>query len=62
MRGKRIFRFDLVDFYDYEFGERVFSSDDINEIKKAAKKYIAETDGECALAVADWGNKTLKHL
>lgn len=62
MKGKRIFRFDLVDFYDYESGERVFSSDDINEIKKEAKKYIAETDGECELAIADWETRILKML
>lgn len=62
MKGKRIFRFDLVDFYDCESGELVFSFDDINEIKKEAKKYISETDGECELAIADWGTRTLKML
>lgn len=61
MKCKRVFRFDLVDFYDGE-PERVTSSYDMKEIKKAAKKYIEETGGECKLAVADWDNKSLKYL
>lgn len=62
MKGKRVFRFDLIDFYEDVSGELVFSSDDIIEIIKKAKKYIAETDGECSLAVADWDNKIIKDL
>lgn len=61
MKGKRVFRFDLIDSYDGE-PELIASSDDMAEIKKAATKRINETDGECMLAVADWDNKIIKDL
>ena len=62
MKHKRVFRFDLIDLYEDYDGELVFSSDDMEEIKKAAKRHIEATDGECSLAVADWDNKTIKDL
>lgn len=61
MKGKRVFRFDLIDFYDGE-AELIYSSDDMAKIKKAAIQRIKETDGECSLAVADWDNKSIKDL
>lgn len=62
MKGKRVFRFDLIDFYDDETGTLVFSSDDINEIKKAAKRYVTEETDECELAIADWDKREIKRL
>lgn len=63
MKHKRVFRFDLIDLYEDSEGELVFSSDDMEEIKKAAKKYIEkETDGECELAIADWDTREIKRL
>lgn len=62
MRGKRIFRFDLVDFYDDADGEIVACADGMKAIKAAAKRRYDDTDGECALFVADWENRTLEHI
>ena len=62
MKGKRAFRFDLIDRYESDFRLLIVSSDDMEEIKKAAKRHIEATDGECSLVVADWDNKTIKDL
>ena len=61
MKGKRVFRFDLIDYYDGET-ELIYSSDDMAKIKKAALQRIKETDGECALVVADWDDHSIKDL
>lgn len=34
MKGKRVFRFDLIDYYDGET-ELIYSSDDMAKIKKS---------------------------
>lgn len=62
MEGKRVFRFDLIDTYEDDCGTMIASSDDMKEIRRAAKKYIEDTDGECALAVADWDKRGIKAL
>lgn len=42
MKGKRVFRFDLIDFdyYDEKKDKLIHSSDSMEEIEKAAKEYI----------------------
>lgn len=62
MKGKRVFRFYLIDFYEEEEGELVHSSDSMEEIKEAATKHINEVGGECILVVADWETRKMKIL
>lgn len=53
-------RYDLVDYYENPFGERIFSSDSKEEIGKQMKQHCEDTDGECTLSVYD--NKERKQL
>lgn len=62
MKGKRVFRFDLVDFHDNATGTLVFSSDDINEVKRVAKRYVTVGADKSELAIADWGEFEIKRL
>lgn len=63
MKGKRVFRFDLIDFHDHETGTLVFSSNDINEVKRVAKRYVTVVGADKSeLAVADWDKFEVKRL
>ncbi len=44
-------KYALYDFYEDEQGELICMSDDIAEIRAAAKLRCEETDGECDLRV-----------
>jgi hypothetical protein len=61
-------KYELWDVYETEIfdtgeplymtGELLCMSDDMAEIKAAAKERIADTDGECRLFVREWLNET----
>lgn len=48
-------RYKLYDLYESEIepGELICTSDDLAEIKAAAKQWNEDTDGECALYVME---------
>lgn len=67
MKGKRVFRFDLIDFdyYDEEKDKLIHSSDSMEEIEKAAKEYIEKIGGlkgENKMVVADWDSRRITEL
>jgi hypothetical protein len=50
-------KYELYDIYEtevFDCGELLCSSDDMAEIKAAAKERIKDTDGECKLFVREW--------
>lgn len=50
-------KYELYDIYEtevYDVGELICSSDDMAEIRAAAKERIKDTDGECKLFVREW--------
>lgn len=50
-------KYELWDVYETEIfdtGELICSSDDMAEIRAAAKERIKDTDGECKLFVKEW--------
>ena len=47
----------LFDFYENEFGELITASDSMYDIKKSAKQYIKDTDGECMLCCEQWNDE-----
>ena len=50
-------KYELYDLYETEadgFGELICASDDMAEIRLAAKLRSEETDGECHLFVREW--------
>ena len=50
-------KYELYDIYEtevYDCGELRCESDDMAEIKAAAKERIKDTDGECKLFVKEW--------
>ncbi len=50
-------KYELYDIYEtevFEFGELLCASDDMAEIKAAAKERMKDTDGECKLFVKEW--------
>ena len=49
--GEKKMKYALYDFYEDEQGELICMSDDIAEIRAAAKLRCEETDGECDLRV-----------
>ena len=49
--GEKKMKYALYDFYEDEQGELICMSDDIAEIRAAAKLRCEETDGECNLRV-----------
>lgn len=44
----------LADFLEDEFGELVTASDSMDDIKKSAKQWRIDTDGECILICLQW--------
>ena len=53
-------KYELYDVYETEIldtGELLCTSDDMAEIRAAAKERIADTDGECELYVKEWLGK-----
>ena len=54
-------KYELWDVYETEIfdtGELLCESDDMAEIRAAAKERIKDTDGECKLFVKEWLNET----
>ena len=54
-------KYELWDVYETEIfdtGELLCASDDMAEIRAAAKERIKDTDGECKLFVKEWLNET----
>ena len=54
-------KYELYDIYEtevYDCGELRCESDDMAEIKAAAKERIKDTDAECKLFVKEWLNET----
>ena len=49
-------KYALADFYENQFGELIIASDDMNDIKKAAKQHRIDTDGECLLIGLQWSD------
>ena len=52
-------KYELYDIYEtevFDFGELLCKSDDMAEIKAAAKERIKDTNGECKLFVKEWLN------
>ena len=49
--GEKKMKYALYDFYEDDQGELICMSDDIAEIRAAAKLRCEETDGECDLRV-----------
>ncbi|MDE5584539.1 MAG: hypothetical protein K2J08_12655 [Ruminococcus sp.] len=49
MKKKITKKYALADFLEDEFGELIIASDSMNDIKKAAKQWRIDTDGECLL-------------
>ena len=49
--GEKGMKYALYDFYEDDQGELICMSDDIAEIRAAAKLRCEETDGECDLRV-----------
>ena len=49
--GEKKMKYALYDFYEDDQGELICMSDDIAEIRAAAKLRCEETDGECNLRV-----------
>lgn len=50
-------KYELLDVYETEVldcGDLICSSDDIAEIRAAAKEHIKDTDGECKLFIKEW--------
>lgn len=50
-------RYELIDLYETgcdDGGELICTSDDIEEIRQAAKDWNDQTDGECELFVREW--------
>lgn len=50
-------KYELWDIYEtevFDCGELLCKSDDMAEIKAAAKERIKDTDGECKLFVKEW--------
>lgn len=50
-------KYELYDLYEnevYGCGELICASDDMAEIRLAAKLRSEETDGECSLFVREW--------
>ena len=50
-------KYELWDIYETEIfdtGELLCTSDDMAEIRAAAKERIKDTDGECKLFVKEW--------
>lgn len=50
-------KYELYDIYEtevFDCGELICSSDDMAEIRAAAKERIKDTDGECKLFVREW--------
>lgn len=53
-------KYELYDVYETEVldvGELLCTSDDMAEIRAAAKERIKDTDGECKLYVKEWLDK-----
>ena len=56
-------KYELYDVYETEIldmGELICASDDMAEIRAAAKERIKDTDGECKLYVREWLGKEVK--
>ena len=56
----REMKYELYDVYETEIldtGELLCTSDDMAEIRAAAKERIKDTDGECKLYVKEWLDK-----
>ena len=51
--GEKKMKYALYDFYEDEQGELICMSDDIAEIRAAAKLRCEEADGECDLRVME---------
>lgn len=54
-------KYELWDIYETEIfdtGELLCKSDDMAEIRAAAKERIKDTDGECKPFVKEWLNET----
>ena len=50
-------KYELWDVYEteiFDMGELLCTSDDMAEIRMAAKERIKDTDGECKLVVKEW--------
>ena len=58
MRKKITKKYALVDFYENQFGDLIVASDDMKEIRKAARQFSKDTDGECLLFGFQWNDKT----
>lgn len=53
-------KYELWDIYDtstFDCGDLICTSDDIAEIRAAAKEHIEDTDGECELFIKEWLNE-----
>lgn len=50
-------KYELYDIYEtevFDCGELLCASDDMEEIRLAAKERMKDTDGECRLIVKEW--------
>ena len=56
MKKKITKKYALADFYENQFGDLVIASDNMDDIKKAAKQYRKDTDGECLLIGLQWSD------
>ena len=45
--------YDVVDFYENPFGERIYISHELDDARCFAKMWAEETDGECSLVILD---------
>ena len=45
--------YDVVDFYENPFGERIYISHELDDARCFAKMWAEETDGECRIVILD---------
>lgn len=58
MMYKRITKkYALADFLEDEFDDLIVASDNMNDIKKAAKQHRKDTDNECLLIGLRWSDE-----
>ena len=53
-------KYRLYDMYDC-YGT-VFESDDLNEVRNMANRWLEETDGECDMIIQKWSEKHHVHV
>ena len=57
MKKKITKKYALADFLEDKFGELISASESMDDIKKSAKQYRADTDGECLLIGLRWNDE-----